>query len=213
MGGAGGAAGGAGGEAGAGGEGGVGGEGGAPKTCEVNSAAVSHTFEAETDAEPWITFTDGSYVPGPKPATSALQHFGAGTKSLELSVNRADDPLVTPGNPAAGRNGWYFMLQGVDKWSPYIQTGRVISAQVFVPVGHKLSSFQLGVFPGVWYYSDLLPQITPGQWSAVSFTIPPNYSCAASYQEFSIAFDLQLPAGEAWAGKIYVDDFKISAAQ
>ncbi|MDX2019751.1 MAG: hypothetical protein SF187_05875 [Deltaproteobacteria bacterium] len=210
------------------GTGGAANTGGTPGTGGMVTCATlpgQKLIEFESDADLFMTSSAISNpanlrVPAPMPqlVTSPV-HTKA--KAMELVINTADG-MPSGGSDAgadAGAGGtlryqWFFIVKDRSMFMNYLQAGRTISAWVLVPAGNQLKQLSL-VLQTVngWKSQSILAAATPGQWTKIDFLIPQDYDCSkvTSNNLFELGIYGEVTPGTTWSGKIYVDDFSISA--
>jgi hypothetical protein len=219
--------GGSGGEAGAGGTA-MGGAGGKKASCAVVPAAKKVDFESDADlwiASSDVTKADNLRVPAPMPTLSAVQKHGDAGKSMELIVNTADglptasaDAGADAGTDAGAAGGvtrtqWFFMFPAGIDFAKYMQAGRTISVWVLLPTGHKVARLAFGALSSAgWNFNEGgVTTAVPGTWTKLSYTFKEDYDCSKVMYWNEVGLYMEIPMGQTWSGKIYVDDFEFGA--
>jgi hypothetical protein len=179
--------------------------------CPTVPGAKMFTFEA--DGELWeIPGNDSDRIKGTPPVISTVQKHG-GEKSMEITVDTAlGKPMATDAGAGMQKTAWFAMVKNGMSLTPYLQAGRTFKVWVWVPTGHKITAMQLVVHVNGNQWTNAPVFVAENQWIEATLTLPNTFDCSKiSFGHFEIGLFWTTPANENWSGKIYVDDFSISA--
>ncbi|MDX2019696.1 MAG: hypothetical protein SF187_05600 [Deltaproteobacteria bacterium] len=149
-------------------------------------------------------------VPASAPVLSTTEKR-TGASSMEITINTEEGKVASN-----TRRNWFFSVVTRESVTPWLQAGRTMSVWVKIPMDHQLSGLQLVIHTlnGWQGVGGALFQVQPGQWSEITFKLPDTFDCSkiSGFTLFELGMFLSTGAGVNWDGKIYVDDFAISAA-